>query len=180
MRRTVRTAPALLTLAACLAVLALAPTATAAGPKAQTFRTGVTGTGEPNIGVAPDGTVYATAMHKTVRSTDGGRHFTDVTPPGHVTTLDPFLYVDKVTGRVYKSDLAGTCQLLSLERRPRRDLDERRGCLQPLRPPEHHDRTAGQQPDGGLRAGGLQLLPDRRLQRLLRGVGLRQVARRRD
>ena len=48
-----------------------------------------------------------------VRSTDNGRTWTDVTPPGHVTTLDPFLYVDKATSRVYKSDLAGTCQLMS-------------------------------------------------------------------
>jgi hypothetical protein len=98
---------------AAAAAVALAPTATASGPRAEVFFTGVTGTGEPNIGVAPDGTVYATAMAKTVRSLDGGRHFTDVTPPGHVATLDPFLYVDKVTGRVYKSDLSGTCQLLS-------------------------------------------------------------------
>jgi len=73
----------------------------------------VTGSGEPNIGIAKDGTIYSTALNKTVRSTDKGRHFSDITPPGHVTSLDPFLYVDKVTGRVYKSDLAGTCQLLS-------------------------------------------------------------------
>ena len=98
---------------ATVSALALAPHASAGAPTIETIHTGVTGTGEPNIGVAPDGSIYATAMAKTVLSSDGGRHFLDVTPPGHVTTLDPFLYVDKVTGRVYKSDLAGTCQLLS-------------------------------------------------------------------
>jgi hypothetical protein len=98
--------------AAALAV-ALAPHAGAAGPRAELIRTGVASSGEPNIGIARDGTIYSTAMSKTVRSTDKGRHFTDITPPGHLTTLDPFLYVDKVTGRVYKSDLSGTCQLLS-------------------------------------------------------------------
>ena len=96
-----------------LVSVAATPHAGAAGPRLEAIRSGVLGTGEPNIGVAPDGTVYVTAMAKTARSTDGGRHFIDVTPTGHVATLDPFLYVDKATGRVYKSDLAGTCQLLS-------------------------------------------------------------------
>ncbi|MDP3712404.1 MAG: hypothetical protein Q8R60_07965 [Mycobacteriales bacterium] len=50
---------------------------------------------------------------KVVRSKDRGRTWQDVTPPGHVTSLDPYLYVDKRTSRVDKSDLAGTCQLLS-------------------------------------------------------------------
>ena len=76
--------------------------------RAEVIRTGVTGSGEPNLGIAKDGTLYATALSKTVRSTDKGRTFTTITPPGHVTTLDPFLYVDPVTSRVYKSDLAGS------------------------------------------------------------------------
>ena len=87
--------------------------AAAKGPHVETVRTTVTGTGEPNIGIAPDGTIYATAMARTVASSDGGKTFKDVTPTGHAATLDPFLYVDKDTGRVWKSDLAGTCQLLS-------------------------------------------------------------------
>ncbi len=94
--------------------LVLAPGAQAAkGPTIATLRTGVTGAGEPNISVGRDGTLWATAMQRTVRSTDAGRTWKDVTPAGHVATLDPFLFVDKSTGRVFKSDLAGTCQLLS-------------------------------------------------------------------
>ena len=106
--------PALAALAAALICAVAAPSASAAkGPRVETIRTTVSGSGEPNIGIAPDGTIYATAMAKTVRSTNGGKTFTDITPPGHVATLDPFLYVDKTSGRVWKSDLAGTCQLLS-------------------------------------------------------------------
>ncbi len=102
----------LLAVAAVLTV-ALAPHAGAGAPRAELLRTGVTGSGEPNIGIAKDGTIYATAMTRTVRSTNNAKTFSTITPPGHLATLDPFLYVDKVTGRVYKSDLAGTCQLLS-------------------------------------------------------------------
>lgn len=79
----------------------------------QLLRTGFSGAGEPNIGITRDGTIFSTVMSKVVRSTDRGRHWTDVSPAGHVATLDPFLYVDRSTGRVYKSDLSGTCQLLS-------------------------------------------------------------------
>lgn len=104
----------LLPLAAVLAVAGFSPTATArTGPHASLVRTGFTGAGEPNIGIAKDGTIYSTVTAGVVRSTDNGKSFTKVTPPGHVATLDPFLYVDTSTGRVYKSDLAGTCQLLS-------------------------------------------------------------------
>jgi hypothetical protein len=100
--------------AAVLAVTALTPVATAGSTgRAQLVRTGFTGAGEPNIGIAKDGTIYGTVMPGVVRSTNNGKTWTDVTPPGHEATLDPFLYVDKATGRVFKSDLAGTCQLLS-------------------------------------------------------------------
>lgn len=85
----------------------------AAGPRIDLFRTGFANAGEPNIGIARDGTIYADVQAKVVRSTNGGRTWTDITPTGHVTSLDPFLYVDKATSRVYKADLAGTCQLLS-------------------------------------------------------------------
>ena len=76
-------------------------------------RTTFTGAAEPTIGVTADGTVFSDVQTKVVRSRDRGRTWQDVTPPGHVTSLDPYLYVDKRTSRVYKSDLAGTCQLLS-------------------------------------------------------------------
>jgi len=83
------------------------------GPRIDLFRTGFANAGEPNIGITRDGTIFSDVQAKVVRSTTGGRTWTDVTPTGHVTSLDPFLYVDKATSRVYKADLAGTCQLLS-------------------------------------------------------------------
>src|SRR3954449_4388244 len=84
-----------------LALVTLSPGATATSAKAELRRTGFMNAGEPNIGIAADGTIYSTVMGKVVRSTDRGRKWTDVTPPGHVATLDPFLYVDKGTGRVF-------------------------------------------------------------------------------
>ena len=82
-------------------------------PRLETVRTGVKPAGEPSMGIAKDGTIWASAMEKVVRSTDGGRTWTPLTLTGHVATLDPILYVDPTTSRVYKSDLAGTCQVLS-------------------------------------------------------------------
>ena len=82
-------------------------------PRLETFRTGVKPVGEPNIGIAKDGTIWAGAMEKAVRSTDRGRTWQTLTLTGHLTTFDPYLYVDPTTSRVYKSDLAGTCQALS-------------------------------------------------------------------
>lgn len=82
-------------------------------PRLEISRTNVRPAGEPNIGIAKDGTIWASAMQRVVRSTDRGKTWTPITLTGHVTTLDPVLYVDPATSRVYKSDLAGTCQVLS-------------------------------------------------------------------
>ena len=81
--------------------------------RAELLHTGFAHAGEPNIGIAKDGTIYSDVMSKVVRSTNGGHGWTDITPSTHVTSLDPYLYVDKATSRVYKADLAGTCQILS-------------------------------------------------------------------
>jgi hypothetical protein len=107
----VRRLPLVLLPLAAVAALA-APGHAARQPRVEVFRTGFA-SGEPNIVVTRDGTLLSTGMQKVLRSTDRGRHWQDVTPVGHVKTLDPFLHLDRVTGRVYKSDLAGTCQLLS-------------------------------------------------------------------
>ncbi len=103
-----------LALLALTVVAALAPPGLAArGPRVELLRTGFFNAGEPNIAVTRDGALFATAKERVVRSTDRGRRWVDVTPTGHELTLDPFLHVDRATGRVFKSDLAGTCQLLS-------------------------------------------------------------------
>jgi hypothetical protein len=113
MRMNRRGTALLVSAAALAAICTLDAAGAAARPAAELLRTGFSGAGEPNLGIAADGTLYSTVMAKVVRSTDHGRHWKDITPGGHVLTLDPFLYVDKSTGRVYKSDLSGTCQALS-------------------------------------------------------------------
>ncbi|HWL37221.1 MAG TPA: sialidase family protein [Frankiaceae bacterium] len=82
-------------------------------PRLETYRTGQRQIGEPNIGIAKDGTIWASAMTNVVRSTDRGKSWKLLPITGHAATLDPYLYVDPATSRVYKSDLAGTCQVLS-------------------------------------------------------------------
>jgi hypothetical protein len=82
-------------------------------PHLELFRTGFKNAGEPNIGIDKTGTIWSDVREQAVRSVDGGRHWQKLAIDGHLTTLDPYLYVDRTTGRVYKSDLAGTCQVLS-------------------------------------------------------------------
>jgi hypothetical protein len=95
------------------AVAIAVPGSASPRPRVELLRTGFHNSGEPNIGITRDGTLFSTVKAGVVRSRDHGRHWTDVTPTGHVQTLDPFLYVDPTTDRVFKSDLSGTCQLLS-------------------------------------------------------------------
>lgn len=86
---------------------------TKTAPRLENFRTGIRNAPEPNIGIDRSGVIWASAMNRVARSTDKGRTWQALTLDGHVTSLDPYLYVDPVTSRVYKSDLAGTCQVLS-------------------------------------------------------------------
>jgi hypothetical protein len=88
---------------------------------------------EPTIGVAGDGTVYFGAAHlvidtdqtyggartDTMMSTNGGASFTSIQPgAGDPATLspanlDPMIYVDPTTGRVFNFDLDGACNFLN-------------------------------------------------------------------
>lgn len=73
---------------------------------------------EPTIGVTPKGTVFMVAETHVMRSKDGGKTWEDVTiQAGGVTippiTLDPMLYVDPVTGRVFFDTLYVGCSFLS-------------------------------------------------------------------
>ncbi len=99
-------------------------------PEARLYLTG-TQAGEPTLGVDAGGNVFYQAMNLeypasryvpyVVRSRDDGQTWEDVSPkiPGglakiHANTLDPMLYVDDRTGRVFTADLStGNCSLVS-------------------------------------------------------------------
>lgn len=89
---------------------------------------------EPTIGVGPDGTAYfsgsvldietnvtwGVAQTKTMRSTDGGLSWQLVqlrVPVADLSilpgNLDPLIYVDPSTGRVFNIDLYGVCSWLN-------------------------------------------------------------------
>jgi hypothetical protein len=85
----------------------------AAGPGVAVARSDLDG-GEPTLAWLPDGRILAAAGSGVARlELDGS--FTDATPPVDAAarqTLDPFLYGDPATGRVYVSQLA-SCMRLS-------------------------------------------------------------------
>ena len=98
-----------------------------AAPVADGFTTGATAA-EPTMGVTSDGTLFYVGLEFpeeqyprsiVLRSRDGGRSWQelDVLVPGTVEdarTLDPFLYVDKRTDRVFNVDLFGVaCSAIS-------------------------------------------------------------------
>lgn len=75
---------------------------------------------EPTMGIAPNGTLFAQGEERgpatfrsvVMRSSDGGANWTDVSPrvaseddTDHPLTNDPYLSVDRDTGRVFTSDL---------------------------------------------------------------------------
>ena len=81
--------------------------------------------GEPTLGVTPDGTLFFVGLttrgvpsSAVLRSRDQGRTWEAVDPlvPGtdlDQQTLDPFLYVDQDTGRVFNLDLLLPCSAVS-------------------------------------------------------------------
>src|SRR6266545_559713 len=81
------------------------------------WRTGYGGW-EPTIGVTRAGTIFYAARNSNVdpepvRSQDGGKTWVAVKPtaggvPTHTASLDPYLWVDTATGRVFDSDLGPT------------------------------------------------------------------------
>jgi hypothetical protein len=99
-------------------------------PQARLYLTGMQA-GEPTLGVDEDGNVFYQSMNLeypasrympyVTRSGDEGQTWEDVTPrvPGdlatiYVNTLDPMLYVDERTGRVFTVQLTtGNCSLVS-------------------------------------------------------------------
>lgn len=90
----------------------------APAPRAQMLRTGFEA-GEPSIGVDEKGRIYfQTIAPQVIRSDDGGKKWTDVSPTvgsrrRHPETLDPYLWVDPRTGRVFTFDFLFGCSELS-------------------------------------------------------------------
>jgi hypothetical protein len=73
---------------------------------------------EPTLGVTPAGNVFVVALTEVMKSTDAGKTWTPVgpkvagtnVPP---TTLDPMIYVDAATGRIFVNQLTVACSFLS-------------------------------------------------------------------
>ena len=93
--------------------------ATAAAGQGRMYRSGFQA-GEPTLGVTKDGTIFYQALDgpPTVLRTEDGKHWKDVSPTLgerrlHPTTLDPYLWVDYETGRVFTYDFMFGCSLLS-------------------------------------------------------------------
>ena len=69
---------------------------------------------EPSIGIDSSGAIYFQAMEKTMKSTDGGRTWANVN--GQLAlpaTLDPYLWLDPVTDRVFANQLYVACSYLT-------------------------------------------------------------------
>ena len=108
-------------------------------PDARMFRLNH-GAGEPTLGITRKGDVYVTASDGCVTSCPGsteavstvapggravyasrneGKTWEDVTPkagdevPTHVFSMDPYMYVDEMTQRVFNIDLTVACSILS-------------------------------------------------------------------
>lgn len=61
---------------------------------------------EPSIGVTSAGNIFFQAFEKTMRSTDHGKTFAQVSGPLTArSTSDPFLWVDQVTDRVFQVNM---------------------------------------------------------------------------
>lgn len=89
-------------------------------PRSRLFYTGWGGW-EPTIGIDARGTIfygsYSTNLKPLViRSRDGGRTWTDVSPPNVAASLDPYLWLDPLTGRIFDVNLqpSVTCAPVSM------------------------------------------------------------------
>lgn len=69
---------------------------------------------EPSIGVDSEGAIYFQALEKTMKSVDGGATWRNVnTVVSAPTTLDPYLWLDPVTDRVFANQLYVACSYLT-------------------------------------------------------------------
>ena len=79
-----------------------------------------TGAGEPSLGVNPvTGKAFFQSGTQALRvtfddsSSPARTLWEDVSPPNAVTSLDPILFTDQITGRTFSSQLAGATSLMS-------------------------------------------------------------------
>ncbi|HYI45193.1 MAG TPA: sialidase family protein [Actinomycetota bacterium] len=97
-----------------------APAIKKKAPEADLYPTGHDAV-EPSLGQTKNGMVFYTAAgtrNEVVRSKDGGKSWEVVSPAlggqnVHAISLDPYLYVDEWTNRVYTIDLLVGCSLMS-------------------------------------------------------------------
>ncbi|HUR26027.1 MAG TPA: sialidase family protein [Candidatus Thermoplasmatota archaeon] len=69
---------------------------------------------EPSIGVDSSGAIYFQALAKTMKSTDGGATWRNMNSPVSApTTLDPYLWLDPVTDRIFANQLYVACSYLT-------------------------------------------------------------------
>jgi hypothetical protein len=130
--------------------------------------------GEPTFGFTKDGHMFYTASdgcltsctgssemidnftpgaHAILESTDGGQKWTDVSPKvgplaTHHFSMDPMIYVDPVTGRIFDSDLNLACSQISFSSDEGKSWTESPiGCGEPVN--DHQTIFAGVPPKGG-------------------------------
>lgn len=96
----------------------------ARGASARFFELGYNGA-EPTLGLTKNGHIFYTAADinalnrvDILRSTDKGSTWENISPDlgpenRHAVTLDPYIYVDKWTDRVFTIDLTVACSILS-------------------------------------------------------------------
>ncbi|HJR44147.1 MAG TPA: sialidase family protein [Actinomycetota bacterium] len=97
------------------------PAVTARAPEADLYNVGVDAL-EPTLGITKKDDVFYAAANGTrnevMLSSDGGKKWKPVSPQFggrnvHAVSLDPYVWVDEDTGRVYTIDLTVACSLMS-------------------------------------------------------------------
>lgn len=121
-------------------------------PDARLYRTG-SFTFEPTLGVTKSGAIFMDARSaqggrpQVLRSQDNGATW-EVVFEEHPFTMDPYLYVDPETSRIFSNDLAVPCHLISFS-----DDDGKTWTTAPpagcLHNEDHQTLFAGSPPEGG-------------------------------
>lgn len=112
---------------------------------------------EPTLGVNRKGTIFYVAAKSgpfravVMRSRDDGASWKDISPRLHKTTQDPYVWVDKKTGRLFDVDFAAGLQVSFTD-------DEGKSWTSSTVPQswhmDHQNLFAGPPPEGGSKPGG--------------------------